>query len=163
MFSLLWQVLQQRLSNFYKPNFIWTSETIFSKTLTKIQKALIGAKCWWIPLKQRVLTSLACTATNSEKRSQIELRPDKWNQESRKPSPKFRKHYSEQITWWKLMKRSDLALLICTATNYEQLSQTKLRLDIWNQVFTKTEKTDQNKMLDEFQWNKLFPFLLLSL
>ena len=36
------------------------------------------------------------------------------------------------------MKRSVLALLICTATNYEQLSQTKLRLDIWNQVFTKT-------------------------
>ena len=93
---------------------------------------------WWIPLKQRVLTFWACAATNSEKLSQIELRPDKWNQESRKPSPKFRKHCSEQITWWILMKRSVLALLICTATNYEQLSQTKLRLDIWNQVFTKT-------------------------
>ena len=91
-----------------------------------------------MPLKQRVLTSLAYTATNSEKLSQIELRPDKWNQESRKPSPKFRKHCLEQITWWILMKRSVLALLICTATNYEQLSQTKLRLDIWNQVFTKT-------------------------
>ena len=138
MFSLLWQVLQQRLSNFYKQNFVWASETIFFETFTKIQKALIGAKYWWIPLKQRVLTSLACTATNSEKLSQIELRPDKWNQESRKPSPKFRKHCSEQITWWILMKRSVLALLICTATNYEQLSQTKLRLDIWNQVFTKT-------------------------
>ena len=137
MFSLLWQVLQQRPSHFYKQNFVWASETNFFETLTKMQKALIGAKYWWIPLKQRVLTSLACTATNSEKLSQIELRPDKWNQESRKPSPKFRKHCSEQITWWILMKRSVLALLICTATNYEQLSQTKLRLDIWNQVFTK--------------------------
>ena len=138
MFSLLWQVLQQRLSHFYKQNFVWASETNFFENLTKIQKALIGAKYWWIPLKQRVLTSLACTTTNSEKLSQIELRPDKWNQESRKPSPKFRKHCSEQITWWILMKRSVLALLICTATNYDQLSQTKLRLDIWNQVFTKT-------------------------
>ena len=55
-----------------------------------------------------------------------------------KTSPKFRKHYSERITRWILMKWSVLALLICTATNYEQLSQTKLRLDIWNQVFTKT-------------------------
>ena len=130
----------------------------FSKTLTEIQKALIGAKYWWIPLSQRVLTSFACTTTNSEKPSQIELRPDKWNQESwiRKPSPKFRKHCSEQITWWILMKRSVLALLICTATNYEQLSQTKLRLDIQNQVFTKTltktpENTDRSKILDESQ------------
>ena len=52
-------------------------DRLFTKTLTKIQKALIGAKYWSIPLKQRVLTSLACTATNSEKLSQIELRPDK--------------------------------------------------------------------------------------
>ena len=116
MFPHPWQALQQRLSNFLQTGLPLDKWNQGFWKLTKPRKHSLEQNTWWIPLKQRVLTSLAYIATNYEKLLQIELCPDKWDQESQKPSPKFRSHCSEQIAWWTPMKQSVLTLLVCIAT-----------------------------------------------
>ena len=118
------------------------SKLIFLKTLTIIQKTLIGAKYLANSIGTKSFHFFGMYCNKFWEISQIELHPYKGNQESWKPLPKFRKYCLEQIliiiTWWIPMNQSVLTLLICTATNYKQRLQTKLHLDIWKKGFTKT-------------------------
>ena len=137
MFLLPQQALQQRLSNFLQtglPLDKWNQ--VFWK-LTKSRKHSSEQNTWWIPLKQRVLTSLAyCnklweTFTNRTASRQVRLRISKTLTKIQKPL--FR---ANCLVDPNEMKCSCFVGMYCNKVWVT--SQTKLCLAIWNQVFTKT-------------------------
>ena len=79
---------------------------------------------------------------------------------SRISFPKSRKHWSEQNSTWIQLKQSFFASITCGKTKSEKLLQTKLRQVKWIKYswnpHQNPENTDQSKILDSSQWNKVF-------
>jgi len=168
MFSLLWQVLQQRLSNFYKQNFVWASETNFFENphlnpeSTDRRKILVNA----IETKSSHFFGMYCnkfweTFTNRTASRQVKSRISKALTKIQKTL--FGANYLVDSNETKCSRFVDMYCNKLWATFTNKTASRYLKSSIHENTHQTPENTDRSKIFDNFQWNKVVSVLGISL